>query len=66
MHLRQFALHQCNIDTMQRCVKHIRLQSIVGYAGRSNNQYLLVGLPRWELVFLSISFGRLFDVVIST
>ena len=41
---------------------HIRMQSSVVYAGRRNNQYLLVGFPMWELIFLSISLGRFFNV----
>ena len=47
---------------MHRCVTHIHLQSSVGYAGRSHNQFILLGFPTWELVLLSISFGGLCNV----
>ena len=59
------ALHQFNADAIHRCVTHLRMQSSVGYAGRRNNQYLLVEFSSWELVFLSISFGGFFTVAIN-
>ena len=58
-------LHQCNVDSMHRCVTHIRMQLSVGYAGRRNNKYLLVEFLTWKLVFLSIYFGGVFTVGMS-